>query len=314
MWMRLISFDVGIRNMAYCIFDISDNAQTIIIDWNVLNLLEKEVPLHYCTCMIHPKNKKIPSKSCNKLAKYQKQSEYFCEKHAKLHPTWLLPTKQCSPAFLKKLKLADLISLGNTLSIFSDIENLHKMTKPILLEKALTFFQIRCFEHISIVKNKSANDIDLIQIGRNMKEQLNAIPEINTITHVIIENQISPIANRMKTIQGMLSQYFIMKDVRVHIEFISSANKLKSFQNECREPTDILENTLIESNDQIKSTNPNYSKNKKNAVYYCSQILEKTPSFQMWSGSLQTKKKDDLADCFLQGIWYLNKHNPVSKT
>jgi len=29
-----------------------------------------------------------------------------------------------------------------------------------------------------------------------------------------------------------------------------------------------------------------------------------------WKESLNTKKKDDLADSFLQGIWYL-KHNNI---
>ena len=37
--MRLISFDVGIKNMAYCIFDISNNTPTIL-DWGILNLCE----------------------------------------------------------------------------------------------------------------------------------------------------------------------------------------------------------------------------------------------------------------------------------
>jgi hypothetical protein len=304
--MRLISFDVGIRNMAYCIFDIHENNRTIV-DWNVLNLLEKEPPLQHCTCMVHPKNKKIASKSCNKLAKYQKNSEYFCEKHAKTHTNWLLPTKQCSPTYLKKLKIADLISLGNSYSIFSEIENLQKTTKPLLLEIIIRFFESRCFETISIKKTKSANDIDLIQIGRNMKEQLNNVQTIDAVTHVIIENQISPIANRMKTIQGMLAQYFIMKNGDTSIEFISSANKLKSFQNDNREP--VLENTITPINEQSKPINVNYSKHKKDAVFYCSQIIEKTPIFQLWAGSLQTKKKDDLADCFLQGIWYLNKQS-----
>ena len=47
---------------------------------------------------------------------------------------------------------------------------------------------------------------------------------------VIIENQISTIASRMKTLQGMISQYFIMKGIP-SIEFISSINKLKIINN-----------------------------------------------------------------------------------
>jgi hypothetical protein len=37
-----------------------------------------------------------------------------------------------------------------------------------------------------------------------------------------------PIANRMKTLQGMIAQYFIMNNV-INIEFISACNKLKDF-------------------------------------------------------------------------------------
>ena len=50
---------------------------------------------------------------------------------------------------------------------------------------------------------------------------------LGDIDRVIIENQISPIANRMKTVQGMLSQYFLMSNDKLDIEFISSINKLK---------------------------------------------------------------------------------------
>ena len=39
--MKLISFDVGIKNMAYCIFQITSGSPPSILDWNVLNLLEK---------------------------------------------------------------------------------------------------------------------------------------------------------------------------------------------------------------------------------------------------------------------------------
>ena len=42
---------------------------------------------------------------------------------------------------------------------------------------------------------------------------------------VLIENQIGKIAIRMKSLQGMIAQYFIQKNIPT-IEFISSKNKL----------------------------------------------------------------------------------------
>ena len=49
--MKVISFDVGIKNMAYCIFDISSNISQYpkIIEWNILNLLNiNDEPIPLC--------------------------------------------------------------------------------------------------------------------------------------------------------------------------------------------------------------------------------------------------------------------------
>ena len=93
-----------------------------------------------------------------------------------------------------------------------------------------------------------------------MKEKMNLIPLIDNIHFVIIENQISPIANRMKTIQGMLAQFFIMKNDDIHIEFVSSSNKLKQFNDlKCQ-------NEFIEKN--------SYKENKKDGIHYCKLILQ----------------------------------------
>ena len=37
--MKLISYDVGIKNMAYVVFDLTENKMEIV-DWDVLNLME----------------------------------------------------------------------------------------------------------------------------------------------------------------------------------------------------------------------------------------------------------------------------------
>ena len=36
--------------------------------------------------------------------------------------------------------------------------------------------------------------------------------DLSTIDIILLENQISPIANRMKTLQGMIAQYFIINN------------------------------------------------------------------------------------------------------
>ena len=115
---------------------------------------------------------------------------------------------------------------------------------------------------------------------------LNLVKEIDLVTHVIIENQISPIANRMKTVQGMLAQYFIMKNTDIKIDFVSSANKLRIFTVKTPEKK--------EETDKQK-----YKQHKNDGIFYTNQILEKNEWLAEWRKSMiESKKKDDLADCF----------------
>jgi hypothetical protein len=281
--MKLVSFDIGIKNMAFCCFDISGDV-TSIIEWTVLNLLDEETPKQFCTCLLKPKKGVV--ETCNKAAKYQKNGILYCEKHAKLNKDFLIPTKECSQSSLKKLKIDELKALCNKYSLVYDAQN-----KSALLNLLTAHFANTCYETLRINKTVGAGDTDLITIGKNMKKMFDEIENIQRPDIVVIENQISPIANRMKTIQGMVAQYFIMKDSDVRIDFVSSANKLKDFKP--------LENTLREPGEK------SYQKNKKNGVEYCSQLLAENPSFDTWSHVLQSKKKDDLADCFLQGIWFM---------
>jgi hypothetical protein len=241
---------------------------------------------------------------------------------------------------LKKLKVDDLIKLGHSLLLFMDAENMPKLKKDIL-DKVGEFYEKNSFEPIVKKKSKNASETDLITIGKNMKELLNNATGLDEITHVVIENQISPIANRMKTVQGMLAQYFIMKNSDIHIEFVSSANKLSQFGKErakerekerekelvkerekelvkerekelVKEREKELVKELVKPLENTLTINPDYKQHKKDGLYYCSQIIEKNDCFQGWNEALNIKKKDDMADSFLQGIWYLKNKNIIT--
>jgi len=302
--MKLISFDIGIKNMAYCIFHLEPSSPHIIYDWNVINLMEKEeIEKKHCTCYLKAKNKN--TKLCGNTAKFSKNEQLFCDKHAKSNSDYIIPCKENSPPFFNKMKVDELKNVYKKINFFGNNENL---TKATLLTKIHAYYQERCFVPIVKKKQKSANDTDLINIGKNMKTLLNEINGIQEITHVIIENQISPIANRMKTIQGMLAQYFIMNNSNIVIEFISSANKLKSFEPKAESVP--LKNSFtplqVDTGTQVTVSNV-YKKHKIDGVTKCSQLLDENPEFKKWKHVLETKKKDDLADCFLQGIWYIQK-------
>ena len=204
-----------------------------------------------------------------------------------------------------------MIRIGISHSIFNDLENIEKTKRTELLKKIQNFIDIKCLEPISAKKSKTAGETTIITIARNMTKLMNSVKEIDQITHVIIENQI---VDRMKTIQGILTEYFIMKNPEIQIEFVSSQHKLKQFS---KDRSENLENTLTLANAPVlSSTGTNtaaiqdkkiYKAHKSDAVFYCSQIIDKNPELHVWKPVLETKKKDDLADCFLQGFWYIHK-------
>ena len=275
---RLISFDVGIKNLAYCIFDV-ERESNIIVQWEVLNLCESEPREPILICKELLKNKK----SCGKQAKFKKESDCACEKHARASRNFFLPQPCNSLRSLKKKSAEDIKTLYQTLP-----QSSKQSTKKMdMIHELVTFHANRSWEPIVLVK-KNASSLDLVSIGRSLYTQLSRNDIMTTVTHVIIENQISPIANRMKTVQGMLAQHFISMGV-LNIQFVSSGNKLKNL------------------NEISDATTP-YQKHKKDAIIHCSAIIEEMKD-DKWIAFFRDNscKKDDLADCFLQGIWFLKK-------
>lgn len=293
---KIISIDVGIKNLAYCIFQNNESSPLTIVDWNSINLIQNDTVEYKCNAVLESSKKgKKQECICNKKAKYQgDQNYYYCEKHAKSSKK-LIFTKSCSPTHLKKQKIDILLKIMET----NNIPVVLQEKKPQMLEKITKYYDINALKPISFQK-KSANDVSLIEVGKSIKRELTNIPEMVDVTHVLIENQISPIATRMKTIQGLLAQYFIMINDDIIIEFVSSSNKLRNL---------VIETNKENSLPQDKTTSQKYKQHKLDSVFYTKEMVEKNDEFKKWLPILDTKKKDDLADCFLQGMWYINKHS-----
>jgi hypothetical protein len=216
--MKLLSIDIGIKNLAHCLIDTSIPK---IMDWNVNNL--------------------APTYKCCSVATHQLDG-YLCKKCI----------QQKSLVELICLCKKQDVSFGTKKEMIQGLKKIWKPIEPSMADLGKRIMQV--YEPIQA-------DI------------------------VLIENQIGPLASKMKGIQGMVLQYWLMRGAEVYC--ISAVNKLKLFHHE---PT-------------------TYSERKKLSVHYTKEVLKK----QGWDEChfLKHKKKDDLADTLLQAIWYLHKESHI---
>jgi hypothetical protein len=307
--MKILSIDIGIKNLAYVILecDVVDNKNNTnefkdfkIIKWDVINLCNKLISCN--------------EKCCSKEAKFHKDNVFYCKNHTK-KSEYCLPT--CNIKTLHKQSVANLSKLIEQYQI--------KIEKPInkasLIKLLEEYLNTTCFEAIESV---NANNVNLIDIGISIKNELNELfknYELSSIDQIILENQISPIANRMKTIQGMISQYFIDCN-NYNIKFISATNKLKPFINKeskeskeskyvsgYKDLCEIDEVKDVKEAKENKDKKLSYNERKKLSIYYTKQLLEHKNMSPEHAFFIKHSKKDDLADCFLQGIYYLENFN-----
>ena len=138
-------------------------------------------------------------------------------------------------------------------------------------------------------KKVNAGKVNMIEIGIGLYNALNNIRQ--DIDTIIIENQIGQNAIRMKSIQGMITFYYISKG-NSNIIYWNPINKLKRY------------------NQKTKKT---YTQRKKDSVSITKLLIQEHYGyFETYFNS--HKKKDDLADCFLQLIDYLDKEQKLSST
>lgn len=326
-YMKILSFDVGIKNLALCLLEADDKKRedeknkndkkhnqtneqhnVTILDWRLLDL---SPTIHYnCSYKKETKTKNkdknkdkknkqdIKEKNiCGLNASYQDPSgNYYCKRHAKasdfLIPDTKLNLNQLNRNSVKKLN--EIIELYNINVDVNENETNDIVGKNAKINKHALVSAIEAYKNkhflTTIEKTSSkANKDSLIGLCRIMTQKLDELYNDNSklyenIDLVLIENQIGRIAVRMKSIQGMLTQYFVGRGIP-NIEYVSSMNKLKNF---------------------CEKKNMNYKERKAESIVVTrNQIELYNPKWLDFFNKFN--KKDDLADCFLQALWKLNE-------
>lgn len=292
----ICSWDVGIKNLAYCI--IQKNKEEIkILDWNIVNISSQIVPkcesykgsgdkcdnnatftgcknnLIYNYCGSHKKNYRPFNKDVDELFTDLKE-EQSC--------TFIYPKKQtlCGKSAISEYN-------QETHFYFCLAHKNQHMKK---VEKDRTLKSIR---------KVKCKDMKITEICETMYDKLNTIDSIKKVDYVYIENQ--PVLKNpmMKSIGIFLGGYFIGKKVAdgiiKDVRFACPSNKLKVDE-------DNTFKVLSKSDDDYKI----YSLTKELSVKYTKQLIKDDSK---WLDHLETyKKKDDLCDAYLQGLFYITSN------
>ena len=225
--MKILSFDVGIKNLAYCLIDDEKNT---IEDWGILNISVDPVCDHVMKGLTQ----------CDKTAKVVINQTKLCASHQKLK-----------------------------------------------------FYRDKSSKKIPKIKNA------VFELGKQIIKCLDEKPIFLETNVVLIENQPALKNPTMKSVQMMVYTYFLVKGVSSPdspmdmIEMINARNKLKAYTGPPI-PCEIKDR---------------YKKTKFLGIQYCSSMIQENEFIEdkyktLFKGS---KKKDDLADAYLQGMYWIRK-------
>ena len=292
---KILSFDVGIIHLAYCLLSkklVDGKYRWDITDWAIIDLADRQSP----KCEI-----------CKKNATWMqsiKGDKYYCKVHSKN----LLTTPFAYDDYFKNLEKKQINGCNYILS------NESKCDKNCLIKDLSdnTF----CGTHAKNVYKKMTADMKLKKIKKTCvanldfdDTRLKLVMELEARKHlldahvVVIENQPSFKNPRMKSISGIIYDYFMIRGMvdkaitKSNIEkvkFMSPSNKIKLASD--GETQEIVK--LKADSEDSKA----YKLTKSLAVKYTQEMVKHLP---FWLNDFNShKKKDDLADAFLQGAYY----------
>jgi len=298
----ILSFDVGVIHLAYCLLtkkeftnlDGTTKVNWDIIDWNNIDLTNRSE--QKCDCGAGAKLYNIVNGN----------TKYYCKNHGKKTDVVIKGFDECYNQCTDKNnkccyqlntdkkvcnKTAKYYQTNNDESNY--LCNTHAKQKHKSESKAI---QLKPFK----VKNSATLNFDDVKYSLIM--ELEKRPNLLTADYVVIENQPSFKNPRMKSIASTLYDYYLIRGIVdknttksniMQVKFMSPSNKLKLAND-----GDTKELVKAKLTDDSKT----YKLTKSLGIKYC---LDLTSHLETWQKHFNThKKKDDLADAFLQGAYF----------
>ena len=297
---KILSWDVGIKNLAYCMLDMDlENENFKILKWGIINLVDDRQE-----CEFIMNNKKKCEKNAI-VSIYHKDDLCIDEELKKNIVHCCNAHKKKGMPLIEEIKYKAKIKESDK-SKCDECEDLAKYK----IDKMNIYW---CDKHCDKNKNNFTKKIISKKITvvscnkqpiQNLTEKLffkldDELKCFFDVDEVLIENQPSLINPTMKTISSLLYSYFVIRGITdknktnsniTLIKFVSPSNKLKVNETNTTKILDKTENKKEKVYGLTKRLGEKYCKALITNDDY--KILEKM------------KKKDDMCDAFLQGFRY----------
>lgn len=293
--MKYLSWDVGIKNLAFCIveLDLFDSNIYKICEWEVINLYKEEKPVGEYLCS----EKKKDGIECLKTATLyeNEQLKCLCKTHSKKYNTENISE-------IKKLTCMHIMKNGNMCQKKQKFK-----TDNMLIGYCRDHSKkVNCY--LKEIKKVKKNKHEIDAISKKLIEELDKRKYLLEVDTILIENQPAMKNPKMKSIQMILYTYFLIrgkidnnKEFIKRLNFLMATNKLKiKLDNE---------DTQKELEEQVnKKTSDKYKRRKLLSIKYTEYLIANDN--EKWIKFFdKSKKKDDLADTFLMNIYQIQNDN-----
>ena len=299
----ILSFDVGIVNLSYCLLTknlFENNTNWDIIEWNNIDLTNRNEQKCHCG------GKAIYSNTINN------KQYYYCKKHSKdlnINCKSLddildkcTPNNKCC----YNIKSKDNSRICNKIAQYKTKED--DDNKYLCIQHAKQYHNnINKLLDLKNFKLKKSSTLNFDDVKYGLIMELENRPNLLLADYVVIENQPSFKNPRMKSIASTLYDYYLIRGMIdkknnsfiSQVKFISPSNKLKL--------VNIDDSNEISELKKTKNDAKSYKLIKTLGIKYCTNLIQ---HLSVWNTYFDKhKKKDDLADSFLQGIYFYNTLN-----
>lgn len=251
--MKLVSFDVGLRNLAVCVMEGTNRSNVVITHWEVIDVMAESAGHDNPKCF-----------KCKKAANWTngEQSSYACTLHRPKDKVAVTKTE------LVKRDTAVLKQEASRVGI-------EATTKKDLVGLLYKYYSANCWKRCV----KSTKQVSVVDLAVPILKAFEARKHIWENTDLVAFEQQPD--KRMLCVQAMMHMWFVCQGY--NCKGVSATHKLTN---------------IVTVQDSTKT----YKGRKSTGIIHAQELVtDKT-----WNAfMMKHPKKDDLADCFLQGLWVL---------